>query len=275
MKITKALLKQIIQEEVQKVILEQETILSKAGRDAAERKEIARRMAARGKEIEDLKYLFKDPFAPMTDLADKMAGMSPDDIAFASADRTMEFEPEDIVVKKPRRGSDDVRNLQMVVGARQDGIPGPKTYGRFMKKANLKPSQFPYKLFMNLLRSAAAPAVIRGMIEMLSSKNPGMLGQAIRKALYGGDVDPQYAGGVGAESPLMDDPTNSKDELIRALSGAQTESGVTSSVRADMTGRLKALEGEAFKKEYMRELDKVTLPNYKRSLMRKLRKADL
>jgi hypothetical protein len=269
MKITKALLKQIIQEEVQKVILEQETILSKAGREAAERKERERRMAARGKEIEDLEYLNKDAFAPMTGLADKMAGMSPDEIAFASADRAMEFEPEDIVVKKPRRGSNDVRQLQKAVGARQDGIPGPKTYGRFMKKANLKPSQLSYKQFMNLLRGASAPAVIAGMIEMLGTKTPGMLGQAMKAALGGADSLPMdKAVDTAVEAP-------SKGELIQALLGGLAESGVdvpTSTVASQI---LTDLEGEAFKKEYMRQLDKVTLPNYKRSLMRKLRKADL
>ena len=261
MKITKALLKQIIQEEVQKVISEQ-TSFTQAGDAAAAKR--AREMEGPGA-IE--KFLARDVDA-------------------ADADAVMDFsdEPMDIVAdvpsidlgtqtikprkKKSRRGSNAVKQLQKAVGARQDGIPGPKTYGRFMKKANLKPSQLSYKQFMNLLRGPAAPQIIVGMIEMINTDTPSLVGQAVATALGGMESMPMdKAVDTAVEAP-------SKASVISSLMNALADVPTLKGVRGTLADKLMDLEGEAFKREYMKQLKKAD-KNVQKILMRRLRKMGL
>lgn len=265
MKITKALLKQIIQEEVQKVISEQTSFVQAGEKAAAKRAREMEGPSAAGE------FLAKQGgAATAADMAlAAMGDVAGDDIDFASADQTMVFEPEDVVAKKPRRGSNDVRQLQKAVGARQDGVPGPKTYGRFMKKANLKPSQLSYKQFMNLLRGPAAPQIIAGMIEMINTKTPGLVGQAVMAALGGAESLPMdKAVDTAVEAP-------SKAFVVQTISSALKDAGQPQEARQEMARRLMDLEGKAFEKEAMRQLDKVTSPGRKKSLMRRIRKMGL
>ena len=187
MKITKTLLKQIIKEEVSAALKEQTSFVQAGDRAAARRAREMEGPSAAGEFLAKQGGLKTATDMVSTAAAELgRAGREDDEIEakFAAADQSMEFEPEDIVVTKPKakRGSDSVRKLQKAVGASPDGIAGPQTYGRFMKKAGLKPSQLSLKQFRNLTRGANAPAVIDGMIDMLGSE-PGIMGSAIASAL--------------------------------------------------------------------------------------------
>jgi len=156
MKITKEQLKNIISEEL-KSVLEEQTIMAKAGEEAARRKEVARRMAARGKEIADLearlaaaKAAPKDAFASVTDLAGKLAAA------------TGEQEPIDLGTQtiRARRPNRQVVQLQKALGVRADGIIGPKTVAAY--NARVKPDKpITVQTLKSLMRN---PNMVAGLI---------------------------------------------------------------------------------------------------------------